>query len=706
MILWKSFSSQARKIKRENSMDIKELTKTLESSIQSSRYKFIPWWECNPEEDMYRYSMFTEPEIQEAESCIADCDKDTLTDTSGSLGMSLFHLLVWHNFYGAVKKILDDEAAGIDVNMADGKGRGLTPLLLACCRGNYGMAKLLIDHGADTKHCDAAGRNGYHYLACPSIEKLQNGFECQRYSLDQREPIARLLADGINAKDMNGLTPLVLMLQGQNSNRSYALTKVFLEKGAETDYVDEKGNTLLLTAIHNHHLTAALRLAERGDMVNTPNADGETPMQAANNMRNTGLCMALKDYGSTEDCDAGRMDMANFSRITSNAFASVSDEEKDNLSVALYLAKKLIERIDTDDDDDMEHLSGILYNALMNDEKCQVLDLCRDAGIDFTAPIHRRGSVFCLRDNCLGGNYGVKVIKKFIEYGIDMDEAVIQGKTPANIVASGTPRNMLFSRKRDDYFETAAPFFSKESMEQLDNSGVSAVHQAARNGHLEMLKIMLGKGVDVNITQDSPAEAGNTPLHVACIYGHAEIVKLLEASGADSSLGNINGELPAHHAVMKKKFGGDLDAKKRAAVLKELKHLDGARNDGKTPLMLLQYLDINTMLELLPIFLEKVVDVNAADNAGNTALILHTKNQCYKDIVKELVRAGADVNKTDNEGNTALYYALRYGSLDASRFLIKKGADYNHANNKGETCVQIAVEKGYDTVLELMTDIQ
>lgn len=34
------------------------------------------------------------------------------------------------------------------------------------------------------------------------------------------------------------------------------------------------------------------------------------------------------------------------------------------------------------------------------------------------------------------------------------------------------------------------------------------------------------------------------------------------------------------------------------------------------------------------------------------------------------------------------------------------GADYNHLNNQGETPVQIAVEEGYDTVLELMTDIK
>ncbi len=684
-------------------MDIKELTKVLGSSITSSHYKYIPWWDGDFDEDRYRYNLFSEQEIQEAEACVAECGKEELEDTSGSWGMSLFHLLVWHNFYDGVKKILEEGRA--DVNLADGKGKGLTPFLLACCRSNLAMAKLLLEHGADGAACDAGGRNGYHYLGHPYIEGFQNGYECKRYSMGQRASIASLLAEGINAKDTEGFTPLALMLQDRNASCSHVLTDVFLEKGAETDSVDESGNTLLLTAISNGHMTAALSLARCGDLINKANADGETPMQAANKMYNEGLCMALKDSGAEEDCPASRMDMSNLSRITNNAFACITDEDKDKASIALYLLKKLISKLDPDDDDDMACLTQAMHNALMNDEDGKVLDICRDAEIDFTAPIHSSGSVFCLRDKCLDSNYGVRVIRKFMEYGIDMDEAVIKGKTPAAIVASATPKNMLFSRKKDDYFEKAAVFFSKESMEQLDNSGVAAVHWAAGNGHLEMLKVMIEKGVDVNLTQDLPAEAGNTPLHLACIYGRGEIVKLLEESGADSSLQNVNGELPAHHAVMKKKFGGELRNEDRAAVLKELKHLDGARSDGKTPLMLLQYLNLNATNELLPIFLEKGVDVNAADNNGNTALILNTKEQCYKEVIKQLIRAGADVKMADNTGNTALHYALRYGNQEVARLLIKKGADYNHANNNGETPVQLAAEKGYDTVMELMTDI-
>ena len=152
--------------------------------------------------------------------------------------------------------------------------------------------------------------------------------------------------------------------------------------------------------------------------------------------------------------------------------------------------------------------------------------------------------------------------------------------------------------------------------------------------------------------------------------------------------------------LTKKNYGKDLDSTQRAAILNELKNLDIARNDGRTPFMLLA--DIGDTKELLSLMIERGVNVNHADNEGQTLMMLDTD----KDTIKELLCAGADIDMADNDGNTALYYVLKDGNVEAARYLIKKGADYNHLNNRGETPVQIAVENGYDTVLDLMTDIR
>lgn len=710
-------------------MNAKELTNMLASSLESNRSKYIPWWEDDFENSMYYYSIIKEEDVKNVHEYLVSCDKAELFQPVSSMGLTLFHMLVWHNFYDEVKQLIDD---GANVNIKAELGKGIlkdvcvsvTPLMLACYQGNLYMAKLLIDAGADTCAVDEMGRNAYHYL-CSHINRLPRDYECVNHSLLLRREIVDLLGDGINQKDNNGKTAIECMLGDNSSNISWALARALINKGASVDMVNEDGDSLLILAIKNDHFTAAMELANDRELVNKQNNEGKTPLHYAIHSGSLELCMALIDKGADKniksnddvspldmalDSDwdemekyfkSGRVDLNNLSRLTSNSFAGFSKEQRDKMDIAIYMANKLINEVDTDDDDEMHQVLGIMHNALVSDEECQVLDICKKAGIDFVQPIYNSGTVTCVRDECLGGNYGVKVIKKFIDMGVDMDSAVVKGRTPANIVASLEKRTM-FGRKKDDYFENAAQYFSIESMEQLDNQGTSAVHYAAARNHVDMLKVMIEKGVDINITEDEPACAGNTPLHTACDKGNKEIVDVLIKAGADDTLLNIKGNTPAHLVVTERRFGKDIEDEDRVAVLETLTNIDVPANDGKTPLMVAQSLNINAALSVTQTLIDRGADVNHTDNDGNTALILNTKNNCYKNIVKELVKAGADVNALDKLGNSALYYALKYGDQESARFMIKKGADYNHENNEGVTPLQVAVEKGYDNVLELM----
>lgn len=676
-------------------MNLNELTELLTtSSEQFNQAKFIPWWEYDYETVLYRYEILTEETVQEAHACIAECGRDELLSPVGRLGLTLFHLLVWHNFYDTVSNLLcEGTITREDINIPDYNSHGLTPFLLSCFCGNLSMAKLLLKHGADMSACDERGMNAYHFLAYPRMEGLSLASACKEQSVQQRADIARILDCDINKKDKNGLTPLARILATEySSDFTWPLIGVFLEKGAETDYIDENGNTLLMTALKNDHKTAALKLMEQcPEMVNTANYEGITPIQYTISFQNRAMYTALKDHGAVPDSNSS-LEMFPLSQIASNAFANVHENNLDGLAIAMYLAKKLVEQADPDDDDEFGEVTAILHNALISDPNAGVLDVFKDAGIDFTLPIHYHGERLCLRDKCLLPVFGIGTLKKLAELGVDMDCSIVDGRTPANIIASKDSTN---DQNSESYFEEAAKLFSKESMEQLDNQGEAAIHLAAKQGHAGMLQTMIEKGVDVNLPKDVPAQAGTTPLHEACTYGHADVVKLLIAAHADDTIKNLEGETPAHSALLKKRYGSQLSPEERASLLRELTHIDIPRNDGQTPLML------NDDAQLLPIFLEKGADVNHTDNFGRTAMMLHTG----KDIIKALLKAGADINLTDKDGNTALHYALKDYSENTARFLIKKGADYNCPNNDGETPVQIAVEKGFDAVLELMTDI-
>ncbi|MDE6613771.1 MAG: ankyrin repeat domain-containing protein [Clostridia bacterium] len=180
--------------------------------------------------------------------------------------------------------------------------------------------------------------------------------------------------------------------------------------------------------------------------------------------------------------------------------------------------------------------------------------------------------------------------------------------------------------------------------------------------------------------------------------------------GADDGVCNVKGETPVHMTFNKTINNGGYISSERekpdcSEMLRCLKNIDVQRNDGRTPLMQLQYLNINLIADVQNVFFDAGVDVNKKDNSGNTALIIATQEHCYKEPIKGLISAGADVNSANNSGKTALHYALKYGSQDVARYLIKKGADYNRADNDGVTPVRLAAENGYDAVLELMTDI-
>ncbi len=77
----------------------------------------------------------------------------------------------------------------------------------------------------------------------------------------------------------------------------------------------------------------------------------------------------------------------------------------------------------------------------------------------------------------------------------------------------------------------------------------------------------------------------------------------------------------------------------------------------------------------------KNLNVNAANNEGNTALMLEIDTD-YSDISIEIVRllidSGADVNHKNNFGMTPLEYAVRTdreNSLETIKILLKNGAD-------------------------------
>ncbi|KAL6534744.1 putative E3 ubiquitin-protein ligase xbos32 [Orobanche gracilis] len=116
-----------------------------------------------------------------------------------------------------------------------------------------------------------------------------------------------------------------------------------------------------------------------------------------------------------------------------------------------------------------------------------------------------------------------------------------------------TPKlqSLLMVKSRND---ESIPEFDEGSLYAIINrpadGGVSALHMAALNGHIETVHLLLDLGASVsNVTVQDGATidligAGSTPLHYAACGGNAQCCQLLIARGASLTTQNANGWTP------------------------------------------------------------------------------------------------------------------------------------------------------------------
>ncbi|CAJ1075620.1 caskin-2-like isoform X2 [Xyrichtys novacula] len=72
-----------------------------------------------------------------------------------------------------------------------------------------------------------------------------------------------------------------------------------------------------------------------------------------------------------------------------------------------------------------------------------------------------------------------------------------------------------------------------ERKEPTDSAFTTPLHLAARNGHKDIIKLLLKAGIDINKTTKS-----GTALHEASLYGKTEVVRLLLDAGVDVNIRN------------------------------------------------------------------------------------------------------------------------------------------------------------------------
>ena len=292
-----------------------------------------------------------------------------------------------------------------------------------------------------------------------------------------------------------------------------------------------------------------------------------------------------------------------------------------------------------------------------------------------------------------------------------------------------------------------------EDVNGAQGDGMTALHWAARNGDLELTRMLLYAGANVKATTRL---GGYTPLLMAADQGHASVIAALVAGGADVKAANALGTTP----LMLAAASGNPQA---VTILVE----NGAEIEatektfGQTPLM---FAASNNRVEAIAALIKAGANLKAASKVnnvgtlssreqeflaqasgsgnqaggngqgrngqvvapgaqgagggggggrfgggtagidrpyfynelidkqgGHTALILAVRSG-YTDAAKMLVAAGADVNQVSaGDKTSALLIATINGHFDLAKWLLDQGADPNASATNGVTPLYAAL---------------
>lgn len=139
-----------------------------------------------------------------------------------------------------------------------------------------------------------------------------------------------------------------------------------------------------------------------------------------------------------------------------------------------------------------------------------------------------------------------------------------------------------------------------------------------------------------------------------------------------------------------------------------MKYETGAELENKYGYSLLQCALMGRKFETAVYLIEKGANVNAQDKHGRSVLhfiVNKPEEPCAKRITKMLLERGADPNVKADRGNNALWDACHFSCdriYDLVELVLEYGGDVNSKNNRGISPLDMAYQRGYKKMIELL----
>ena len=444
-------------------------------------------------------------------------------------------------------------------------------------------------------------------------------------------------------------------------------TATFAYAGAEPDIV---------AAVRTGDLAAARSLIAGETNVDAPQGDGATALHWAAHRSDLEATKLLVEAGA--DVDAA------------NALGATP----------LWLAAKngaarIVERLlDAGANPDVTLKMGEspLMSAARSGSLAAV-EMLLDHGADVNAAEHERGQTALM---WAAAQQHAGVVRLLAERGADLHARTRVWEqlenTAGNTNTSGNFRMrhggstaLIFAARSGDMATARVLVDAGADVDDTAASGASALVIAAHSGHGPLAVYLLEQGADPNA-----ADAGYSALHAATLRSQSELAAALLRHGADLhavvTRGTPGRRFSADFSIRHQAVGAN--AFWLAARYGELDILRALAEWGADPHVspANRWSALKAAMGVPQISQEDRRNrVDAPDSVEHI-----DQEELTLDLARTVLDLGVDVNQADDRGNTALHDAVRTGFASVVDLLAAHGADVDALNDRGQTPLALA----------------
>ncbi|XP_068565136.1 ankyrin repeat domain-containing protein 6b isoform X2 [Cebidichthys violaceus] len=230
-------------------------------------------------------------------------------------------------------------------------------------------------------------------------------------------------------------------------------------------------------------------------------------------------------------------------------------------------------------------------------------------------------------------------------------------------------------------------------MSQRDAAEVLALSErllvASHKGQADNVVQLINKGAKVAVTK-----YGRSPLHLAAYRGHIEVVRVLLRAGCDLDIQDDGEQTALQRAAMV----GNSDVIN--ALIQEGCALDRQDKDGNTALHEASWHGFSQSVKAL---VKAGANAHAKNKAGNTALHLACQNG-HAQSSKVLLLGGSRPDNKNHAGDTCLHVAARYNHVAVIRILLGAFCSVSEKNLAGDTPLHVAAALNHKKTVRLLLE--